>query len=196
MICNGWTRRPGPPSASQLVECLSVASGSCWHCAHRRPPISRPQLRNSTRPGDEAGAEAEFEASLACHPEPADYPFERARTLMLRAQIHRKFRRKGSARSTLVAARDEFARIGATGWVNRLNEELYPCQGEPRETAGLTPTEQKVADLIVTGRRTKEVAAALYLSPKTVELHLTRVYRKYGVRSRVELGARMVARYT
>jgi len=82
-----------------------------------------------------------------------------------------------------MAARDEFARIGATGWGNRLNEELCPCRGEPRETAGLTPTEQKVADLIVTGRRTKEVAAALYLSPKTVELPLTRVYRKYGVRS-------------
>jgi DNA-binding NarL/FixJ family response regulator len=55
----------------------------------------------------------------------------------------------------------------------------------------LTATEQKVAVLAARGRTNKEIAAELFLSPKTVEVHLTRVYRKLGVRSRTELGARI-----
>lgn len=53
--------------------------------------------------------------------------------------------------------------------------------------AELTPTERRIADLVVAGRRNAEVAAELGLAVKTVETHLTRVYRKLGIRSRAEL---------
>jgi DNA-binding NarL/FixJ family response regulator len=58
----------------------------------------------------------------------------------------------------------------------------------------LTPTEQRVAELAGSGRTNREVAQELFMSPKTVGVNLTRVYRKLGIRSRAELGAKMVER--
>ncbi|HEX6208461.1 MAG TPA: helix-turn-helix transcriptional regulator, partial [Actinomycetota bacterium] len=55
---------------------------------------------------------------------------------------------------------------------------------------GLTPSEQRVADLVASGMTNKEVAAALFISPKTVDSNLSRIYRKLGVRSRTELAAK------
>jgi DNA-binding CsgD family transcriptional regulator len=54
--------------------------------------------------------------------------------------------------------------------------------------AGLTPSEQRVAELAASGMTTRDVAATLFMSPKTVEANLGRIYRKLGIRSRVELG--------
>jgi DNA-binding CsgD family transcriptional regulator len=56
---------------------------------------------------------------------------------------------------------------------------------------GLTPTERSVAELVATGKSNKEVAAQLFVTPRTVEGHLTRIYAKLGVRSRAELAHRM-----
>ena len=65
--------------------------------------------------------------------------------------------------------------------------------GRPTPTE-LTPTEQSVADLAASGRTNREVAKQLFISPKTVEVNLARVYRKLGVTSRAQLGAVMAAR--
>ena len=53
--------------------------------------------------------------------------------------------------------------------------------------ASSTPTERRIADLVALGRRNREIAGELFVSVATVEAHLTRIYRKLGVRSRTEL---------
>ena len=68
----------------------------------------------------------------------------------------------------------------ARSWPNR----------RPRASDGLTPTEERVADLVAEGRSNKEVAGALFVSVRTVEANLTRVYAKLGIRSRTELASR------
>jgi DNA-binding NarL/FixJ family response regulator len=57
----------------------------------------------------------------------------------------------------------------------------------------LTPSEQRVAELVATGKTNRDVATELYISPKTVEANLARIYRKLDIRSRAELGRRMGA---
>lgn len=113
--------------------------------------------------------------------------FERARTLVVEGRIHRRRRRKGSARAVLEQALELFEELGAALWVERAREELGRVGLRPRAPSGLTPTERKVAELVAAGRTNREVAAELFVSVKTVELYLTRIYRKHGVRSRTEL---------
>ncbi len=89
-------------------------------------------------------------------------------------------------------ALDDFTRLGAEVWADQAATEL-DLTGErvPRRALGgiaaLTPQELQVALLLADGRTTREAAAALFLSPKTVEYHLRKVYTKLGVRSREEL---------
>ncbi|HXV34032.1 MAG TPA: LuxR C-terminal-related transcriptional regulator, partial [Gaiellaceae bacterium] len=113
--------------------------------------------------------------------------FERARTLLAAGRIHRRERRKGKARAALEQALALFEELGAVLWAERAREELGRVGLRPRAPAGLTPSERKVAELVAGGRTNKEVAAELFVSVKTVEVYLTRIYRKQGVRSRTEL---------
>jgi DNA-binding CsgD family transcriptional regulator len=78
--------------------------------------------------------------------------------------------------------------MGARLWAGRARAELGRIGGRARSD-GLTPTEQRVADLVAEGRSNKEVADALFVSVRTVEANLTRVYAKLGIRSRTELAA-------
>jgi DNA-binding CsgD family transcriptional regulator len=69
-------------------------------------------------------------------------------------------------------------------------EELAQAQRQrlaPGQDDSLTPTEQRVAELVAAGRTNTEIAAALFISVKTVEANLTRIYRKLDLRGRVEL---------
>jgi DNA-binding CsgD family transcriptional regulator len=113
--------------------------------------------------------------------------FERARTLLVEGRIHRRERKKGKAKAALEQARRRFEELEAVLWVERTDEELGRVGLRPRAPAGLTPTERKVAELVAAGRTNREVAAELFLSVKTVEAYLTRIYREQGVRSRTEL---------
>jgi DNA-binding CsgD family transcriptional regulator len=78
--------------------------------------------------------------------------------------------------------------MGARVWADRARAELGRIGGRATAT-GLTPTEQRVADLVAEGRSNKEVAGELFVSVRTVEANLTRVYAKLGIRSRTELAA-------
>jgi DNA-binding CsgD family transcriptional regulator len=119
-------------------------------------------------------------------------PFERARTELLWGERLRRSGRRIEAREHLRSALDEFDRIGAASWGDRAREELR-ASGEtsrPRDPSlvdRLTPRELEIALLAADGSTNKEIGARLFLSPKTVGLHLGRVYRKLGVRSRTEL---------
>ena len=84
------------------------------------------------------------------------------------------------------AATAALERLGAQTWVDKARAELGSIGGRTREE-GLTAAERRVAELAAQGRTNREVAAALFLSERTVESHLTRVYAKLGVRSRTEL---------
>jgi DNA-binding NarL/FixJ family response regulator len=146
-------------------------------------------------------AVAAFEAALAAHDASSDAPFERARTeLMLGARLRRSGQRI-AARTHLRHARDRFTAMDLTLWVQRTAAELA-ATGEtarPRRYTSeepLTSQETRVAILVGEGLTNREVAAALFVSPKTVEHHLSNVYRKRGLRSRSELARAMATNLT
>jgi DNA-binding CsgD family transcriptional regulator len=116
-------------------------------------------------------------------------PLEHARTLLAAGAIERRAKRKAEARGALEQARTIFERLGARLWCERARLELERT-GVHRTVGGeLSAAERRVADLAASGATNKEIAAALFMSAKTVEAHLSRIYRKLDVRSRTELAS-------
>jgi DNA-binding CsgD family transcriptional regulator len=118
-------------------------------------------------------------------------PFERARTQLVLGQIQRRRRQKRAAAAALQDALRVFNELGIPLWAARARGELDRVSASPARTAQLTSSEKRVADLAAKGMTNREVAAALFISPKTVEANLARVYHKLGIRSRAELGRRI-----
>ena len=87
-----------------------------------------------------------------------------------------------------------FGALGASRWLERAERELRPLGGRPTSRDSLTSAEQRVAVLAAGGLTNREVAARLFISPKTVESRLARVYRKLEIHSRAELGSRIADR--
>jgi DNA-binding NarL/FixJ family response regulator len=118
-------------------------------------------------------------------------PFERARTQLLLGQLTRRER----SRSTVVLrdALAVFEQLGMKLWADRARAEL--AGPHTKTQAGqqdvLTATELRVAELAASGMTNRDVAAKLFISSKTVEATLARVYRKLGIGSRAELGQRL-----
>jgi DNA-binding CsgD family transcriptional regulator len=125
--------------------------------------------------------------------------FELARTQLSYGARLRRSRRRAAARPPLRAALGTFEALGAAPWADQAGAELLATgEAAPRRGAsaltGLTPQEQQVARLLADGRTTREAAAALFLSPKTVEYHLRHVYAKLSIGSRAELSQRLGSR--
>jgi DNA-binding NarL/FixJ family response regulator len=80
-----------------------------------------------------------------------------------------------------------FDQLEARAWAAQAADELSRIGGRPVATGELTATESRIASLVTTGATNREIAATLYLSPKTVEAHVSRIYRKLGISSRREL---------
>ncbi|MDQ2942569.1 MAG: LuxR C-terminal-related transcriptional regulator, partial [Candidatus Dormibacteraeota bacterium] len=146
--------------------------------------------------GDDKYAE-EFQTALRHHQDTPDV-FERARTLLYYGERLRRMRRRVEARRQLREALKSFDQLGAAQWVERAMTELQ-ASGETariRDNTSrqqLTPQELQVAITLAEGTTTREAAARLYLSPKTVEYHLRHVYDKLEIRSREELRTMMLA---
>jgi DNA-binding CsgD family transcriptional regulator len=120
-------------------------------------------------------------------------PFERARTLLAYGRRLHRARRRADARASLREALAGFERLGAQTWATQTREELKAA-GARRRTARsdeLTPQERRVARAVARGASNHEVAAELFLSPRTVEFHLRHVYRKLDIHNRTELAARL-----
>jgi DNA-binding CsgD family transcriptional regulator len=142
-------------------------------------------------------ASAVREAVAARESVPADVlPLDRARCLLVVGVAHRRSRRKREAREALAAAAGEFDALGALAFAERARTELERVVVRAAGPLELTATEQRVARLAARGRTNRAIADELFISPKTVEANLARVYRKLGISSRAELGAAMVDRPT
>jgi DNA-binding CsgD family transcriptional regulator len=118
-------------------------------------------------------------------------PFERARTQLVLGQLQRRQRLKQAAAQTFGEALSEFERMGAALWADRARAELDRTKVGPSRSSMLTPTEQRIAELATSGMTNRDVAAALFISLKTVEANLTQIYRKLGIRSRAQLAQRL-----
>jgi DNA-binding CsgD family transcriptional regulator len=118
-------------------------------------------------------------------------PLERARTRLALGRILRRTQRRSAAHAMLAEALARFEELGAPLWTERAREELARIGGRAPSSDDLTPTEQRIAELVAGGMTNREVATTLFVTPKTVESALTRVYRKLGVRSRTELARRL-----
>jgi DNA-binding CsgD family transcriptional regulator len=140
--------------------------------------------------GDATTAGEWIERALREH-ERMSQPFELARTLLVEGTILRRQKRKGQAKAALDEALTIFEDLPAPLWAAKCREEVRRLGLRPSRDGGLTNTEQKVAELVAAGGTNKEVASELFLSVKTVEANLSRIYRKLGVRSRTELARAM-----
>jgi DNA-binding NarL/FixJ family response regulator len=138
--------------------------------------------------GDLAGAHAAVERALAEYAR-TDMTFERARTLLVQGQLHRRRRQKRATRESLEQALALLEPMGAALWAQRARDELARLGRRRRE--GLTASEGRVADLAVRGLSNKEIAQALFVTVHTVEVHLSHAYAKLGVRSRTQLAGRL-----
>ena len=145
--------------------------------------------------GDVDGALAAYAEALAWHAK-VELPLDRARTLLALGVAQRRVKRRREARATLEEALAVFERIGAALWVGRARAELKRISGRAATPGALTPAEELVAALVVEGKTNREVAAALFLSDRTVEGHLSRIFGKLGIRHRAELAPALAVRQT
>ena len=163
------------------------AKGQPW-------PLAR-ALRCQGMLAPDATFAADFERAIELHQQTPDV-FEAARTRLAYGQRLRRTRNRVLAREQLRAAVDAFDNLGARPWADLAIAELA-ATGEtrrPRDASRLdelTPQELQIALLLTAGKTTRETAAALFLSPKTVEYHLRHVYQRLGIHSREELAQRL-----
>jgi DNA-binding CsgD family transcriptional regulator len=143
--------------------------------------------------GDLAAAIGAMDRALAAHAH-SQRPYEHGHTLLEKGSIERRAKRKAAAKQTLEQALATLEPLGARVWLSRTHDELSRI-GLRRSTAsdGLTPAQTRVAELVAAGHTNPEISRKLHMSLRTVESHLSRVYREYGVRSRSQLTAALAA---
>jgi DNA-binding CsgD family transcriptional regulator len=137
---------------------------------------------------DRDSAMAAFERAMEHHAR-LPMPFELGRTLLALGEVQRRFKQRRAAGGSLRAALEIFESLGAPLWAAKAREGLARI-GARVSSGELTPTERRVAELVSEGRTNKEVADALFVSVKTVEANLSRIFHKLGITSRRELRGR------
>jgi DNA-binding CsgD family transcriptional regulator len=216
-LVEAQVRAGSPERALRALAVLEREAAAPGRPAARAVALrSAALLRSGTDSGrDEAddpddAVAALYVEALRWH-ERACQPFEEARTRLCLGEHLRRRRRLAAAREALADARRAFARLGAAAWSQRAEAELRAAgtrsghrRPEPRTAdvrpggptappnrppapLPLTPQELQVALVVAAGATNAEAAAQLFLSPKTIEYHLSNAYRKLGIRSRAEL---------
>jgi DNA-binding CsgD family transcriptional regulator len=165
-------------AADVLARLDDEATTSAGRCS--QAVAARCQAMLLAAHGELDGAVGSAERSLHLFDD-LPMPFERSRTLLLLGQLRRRRREKRLAREALEGALRTFEDLQAPVWAERARSELARLPGG-RSAGGLTPTEERVARLAAEGLTNREIAERTFLSLKTVEVNLTRVYRKLGVR--------------
>jgi DNA-binding CsgD family transcriptional regulator len=139
-----------------------------------------------------------FERALRHHEQTPD-AFEKARTQLAYGERLRRARNRVLARKELRDAIEVFERLDARPWAERARTEMAATgenvrRRDPSTVDELTPQELQIGLLLASGKTTRETAAALFLSPKTIEYHLRHVYQKLGIHSREELARALADR--
>jgi DNA-binding CsgD family transcriptional regulator len=167
-----------------LLERFAAESGRTWHrvVGTRGAALLASARGDLPRALDLAEHALELQADLP-------QPFERARTLLVAGTIARRARKRGRAHKTLGDASEAFERLGARVWAETAQGERDRV-GLRTSPATLTTTERRIATMAAQGLTNREIAAAAFVSQKTVEANLAKIYRKLGLRSRVELARR------
>jgi DNA-binding CsgD family transcriptional regulator len=121
--------------------------------------------------------------------------FDRARSLLSLGRAQRRLKKWGAARDSLEQAAAEFDELGSPGWAEQARSERARVGGRrPQATGELTPAERRVVELAADGLANKEIARDLFVSVRTVEVHLKHAYAKLGIRSRTQLARRLSER--
>jgi DNA-binding CsgD family transcriptional regulator len=165
-----WSRRVDAPATR----------ATAWRC--------RGLLRAAG--GDHDGALEALAAALRAF-QRLPTPFERGRTLLALGALQRRTKQRRAAQESLGAALAGFRQLGARLWAEQARAQLAQLGGRRPQGARLTPTETQIASLVAQGQTNQQVADALFVSPKTVEWNLSKVYKKLHVRSRAELAAKL-----
>lgn len=174
---------------------------SLYEEEHKHPnvliDVNRVQGLTAAAEGDGDQAEEAFRTGLR-HAEGTVAPFAHALLELEYGTFLRQEGRRSAARGQLEAAHGKLMRLGARPYLARCERELRACGGDtgrirpgPRGPRSLTPQESAVAKLVGGGATNRETAAALFVSVKAVEYHLSNIYRKLEIRSRTELASRM-----
>jgi DNA-binding CsgD family transcriptional regulator len=178
--------------ANQTQRAQTALAGFEQWASHTTPPWALalvPRCRGLLSAG--AAADRHFAEALRLH-SPSSRPFDRARTELLYGQALRRARRRAEAREHLRAALTTFEQLGAAPWAERARTELRvsgetPRQRDPSALDQLTPQELQVVRFVGEGATNREVAAQLFLSPRTIDYHLRQIFTKLGISSRAEL---------
>jgi DNA-binding CsgD family transcriptional regulator len=169
-----------------LEELASFAAATDAGWAHARVAHCRALIAE-----EQGEKEAEFASALSHHAD-SGRPFERARTQLAYGEYLRRNRRRVDAREHLRSALETFDVLGARQWAQRARAELR-ASGEnarppqPGSAARLTAQEFRIATFVSQGLSNREVAAQMFLSPRTVDFHLRNIFTKLGIASRTEL---------
>ncbi|MGW2548596.1 AAA family ATPase [Streptomyces sp. NPDC001635] len=156
--------------------------------------LARSRALLAAAQGDDASEAVARLEEMRASVSPHVLPLDRARCLLVAGVVHRRAKRRRAARVALDGAAAEFAAIGAMAFERRARAELARIGGRAPASAELSPTEERVAVLAAQGQTNRAIADALFISPKTVEANLARVYQKLGISSRAELGGAMARR--
>jgi DNA-binding NarL/FixJ family response regulator len=167
-----------------------------WPSAWPEPEIHGARARIAARArcrgllaagnGDLASAEEALEEAADGYGK-ASIDYEVGRTLLVLGSVRRRRKQKRLAREALGLALDRFEGLGNESWAERATEELARISGRRPSQGQLTPAEQRVARLAAAGRTNREIADVLFMSVRTVEGHLSHIYAKLGIRSRIDL---------
>jgi DNA-binding CsgD family transcriptional regulator len=185
------TRTERAEAAARALERLAEAtsaSGTAWAGAV--------EARSRALLSDGAAAEALYrEAIDGLAPTPLRLDI--ARTHLLYGEWLRRERRHIDAREQLRVAHDLFAEFGMEGFAERARVELRATGEHARKRTvensyDLTPQEEQISRLVGQGANNREIAAQLFISQRTVEYHLHKVFHKLGVKSRTQLAQRLL----
>ncbi|GID92356.1 AAA family ATPase [Amorphoplanes digitatis] len=181
-LVEAYIRDGRPDAARELLDAQQARPGGMWADA------AAARCRALLAPPEEMAAAFKTALeSLGC----ALMPFERARTELSYGERLRRQRQRAQARKHLHDALETFTRLGAQPWAERARSELSATGTTVRRSADalprLTPQELQVALVVARGATNHEAAATLFLSQKTIEYHLSNIYRKTNIRSRTDL---------
>jgi DNA-binding CsgD family transcriptional regulator len=176
--------------ADRLDEVSAHADRFRHWAEQSRSPMGLALLARCLGLIDEDDAELHFDHAIELGD--ALSPFDAGRTELLYGEWLRRRRRRIDARRHLRTALEQFARLGTTPWEARARSELRASgetarKRDPSTRDQLTPQELQIARLVATGKTNAEVAAQLFLSPRTIDYHLRKVFAKLGIASRAEL---------